>query len=116
MTYLAHTLYLMSLSCYNVLNMTKLKSWPYDTVVPKTYYYRSIQLYPVTDSSTWPFPTRSINNVKFQEAIQWLCDNSIATFGHVDYANANTQTVQIKFTDEMDIVAFTLQFSDLLVH
>ena len=118
MSYLEHTLYLMSLTCYNVLTMSTFKKlWPYEhTVVPTVYYYKSIQLYPVTDSSTWPFPIRTINGVKFQEAVDWLQSNNIVTFGFIDYKNSSTQTLQIKFTSELDIVAFNLRFSELLVH
>lgn len=97
--------------------MSKFKNtWPYATVQPIVYYYREIQLYPVTDSSTWPFPIRKQNADRFVLAMIWILNNNIDTLGTgPDYSNSSTQTVILKFTNEMDLTAFTLQFGDLLL-
>jgi hypothetical protein len=95
------------------------RSWPFIQPIPIVYIYKEIQLYPVADSSTWPFPIRVMNVVKFKQAMDWLASNNIATIStmgtDVDYSNPATQVVFIKFTDEMDVVAFTLQFGELMV-
>ena len=90
--------------------------WPYNmtTPAPIQYYYKQIQLYPIADSSTWPFPVRDMNSLKFMLAVEWLQINDIAILGTVDYTNPTTQTINIKFTSEQDVVAFTLQFGELL--
>jgi hypothetical protein len=96
--------------------MSKFKPWPYNTVPPIEYYYKEIQLYPVIDSSTWPFPIRKQNADRVQLAMIWLLNNNISTMGtSVDYSNPSTQTVLLKFTSELDLTAFTLQFGDLLI-
>jgi hypothetical protein len=96
--------------------MSKFKPWPYNTVPPIVYYYKEIQLYPVTDSSTWPFPVRKMNADRVKAAMIWLHNNKISTMGSsVDLDYANTQTLILKFTSELDVTAFTLQFGDLLV-
>ena len=99
--------------------MIKLKQateWPFCTLSPYiVYYYKQIVLYPVTDSSTWPFPVRAMNGLKFQEAISWLAVNNIDILGTVEYSSPVTQFIHVKFTSEGDVLAFTLQFGDLLV-
>lgn len=88
--------------------------WPYYAVPSIEYYYREIQLYPVTDSSTWPFPVRKQNAELFKKAMLWLGLNKIQALGSVDYANPNTQTLILKFTSEEDVLAFTLMFGELM--
>ena len=88
--------------------------WPYFAEPSIVYIYKEIQLYPVTDSSTWPFPIRKQNAPMFQDAMVWLAFNNIGILGTVNYSNPITQVVNIKFTSELDVVAFTLQFGELL--
>jgi hypothetical protein len=96
--------------------MKTFKTWPYASLPkPIVYIYKEIQLYPVTDSSTWPFPIRKMNAVKFQEATEWLALNHIAILGTIDYNNPITQTIHIKFIHKEDLTAFTLQFGDLFI-
>ena len=100
------------------LPASRKKGWPYViiyTPAPIVYIYKQIQLYPVTDSSTWPFPIRKMNMPMFKDAMDWLAFNNISILGNVDYSNPTTQTITIKFTSELDIVAFTLQFGELLI-
>ena len=92
------------------------RKWPFSDIVPSIEaYYKQIQLYNVIDPSTWPFPVRKQNGPEFKSALQWLTCNNIDTIGTVHYEDLTTQTVHVKFTDNLDIVAFTLQFGDLLV-
>lgn len=85
--------------------------------IPTVYYYREIKLYPVATSSTWPHPVHEENGTKFKQAMEWLAANNVSTMGtgEVDYGYHAVQTVILKFTSEEDLLAFTLQFGDLLV-
>jgi hypothetical protein len=57
-----------------------------------------------------------MNADRVQAAMIWLHNNKISTMGSsVDLDYANTQTLILKFTSELDVTAFTLQFGDLLV-
>ena len=100
------------MSSYN--NNTKYGNWPYDPILPTVVYHiKYIQLYPVTDSSTWPFPVRSNNADKFKQAEGWLIANSTPMIGNVDYGMNVSQTITVKFRNEEDLVAFTLAYGDL---
>ena len=91
------------------------KAWPFIPLpAPTVYIYKTIQLYPVVDSSTWPFPIRKMNMPMFVDAMIWLHNNKIETMGPYDYTQVNTQNVILKFTSEEDVLAFTLIFGDLL--
>ena len=97
--------------------MSKFKNtWPFIAITPTVeYYYRQIVLYPVTDSSTWPFPIRAQNAPMFQDAMVWLALNNIDILGSVEYGNPDSQLLNIKFTNEVDMLAFTLRFGELMV-
>lgn len=73
-----------------------------------------ITLYPMSDTSQWPFPVPVYNNSRFQEAITWLLNNNIHIKGKPDYTILFTQTIQLVFTNKIDALAFTLQFGDLI--
>ena len=97
------------------LPASRKKGWPFNPLpAPTVYYYKQIVLYPVTDSGTWPFPVRKQNAPMFQDAMVWLAFNNISILGTIDYSNPQTQTIHVKFTSELDVVAFTLQFGELL--
>ena len=109
---------MLSLTCYSMLTMSTFEptgKWPYFAEPSLVYYYKWIQLYPVIDSSTWPFPIRKQNAELFKQAMLWLGSNKIQALGSVDYLNSITQTVYLKFTSEEDVTAFTLMFGELMI-
>lgn len=78
-----------------------------------SYYCRYIRLYPPSDPGQWPYPIYTPNEAKFKAALAWLAGNNICTIGKVRYDIYVTQTVMLKFRNELDLSAFTLQFGDL---
>ena len=68
----------------------------------------------MTDASQWPFPIPQFNSKRFQEALEWLLNNNIRVKGRVDHTLMFTQTIQVAFTSQVDLLAFKLQFGDLI--